>query len=54
MNHELTSVPQDAIDAVFGPWFVLLHLSLHHFVVILFIISNSAEFRAHDAADGAH
>ncbi|TNN43362.1 hypothetical protein EYF80_046450 [Liparis tanakae] len=46
--------PQDAIDAVFRPRFVFLHLSLHDIVILLFIITGPAEFGAHDATDGAH
>lgn len=50
----LTSVAQDAIDGVFSPWVVLVHFPLHNLIVILFIITNSAELWSQDATDCAH
>lgn len=54
INEELTSVSQNAIDAVFRPWLVFLHRPLHDFFILLLILTSSTEFGAHDAADGAH
>lgn len=53
-HEELTSVSQDAIDAVFRTWFVFLNCPFHHFFIVFLILTRSAEFGAHDAADGAH
>lgn len=50
----LTSVSQDAIDAVFGPRLVFVHRPPHHLLLLFLFLTDAAEFRAHDAADGAH
>lgn len=52
-NAALTSVSQDAVDAVFSPWFTFIHLPLHLFVVLL-IVTYSPEFGPNNATDGAH
>lgn len=54
IKRALTSVAQDAINGVFSPWVVFVHFSLHHLVVILFIITNSAELGSQDATDCTH
>lgn len=49
----LTSVPQDALDAVFGPALVLLQLLLLDFVLVLLVVAFHPELSPHDATDGA-
>lgn len=48
----LTSVPQDALDAVFGPALVLLQLLLLDFVLVLLVVAFHPELSPHDATDG--
>ena len=50
----LTSVSQDAIDTVLRAPLVLLQLSLLDFIIVLFILTDSPELGAHDAADCAY
>lgn len=49
----LTSVPQDALDAVFGPALVLFQLLLLDFVLVLLVVAFHPELSPHDATDGA-
>lgn len=52
-SSSLTSVPQDALDAVFGPPLVVLQLLLLDLVLIFLLVASTPELPSHDAADGA-
>lgn len=52
-SSSLTSVPQDALDAVFGPPLVVLLLLLLDLVLVLLLVAFHPELAPHDAADGA-
>lgn len=52
-SSSLTSVPQDALDAVFGPPLVVLLLLLLDLILILLLVAFNPELPPHDAADGA-
>lgn len=53
-SSSLTSVSQDALDAVLGPPLVVLQLFLLHFLFILLIVAFPPELTPHAATDGAH
>lgn len=52
-SSSLTSVPQDALDAVLGPPLVVLQLLLLDLVLIFLLVASAPELASHDAADGA-
>lgn len=51
--YTLTSVPEDALDAVFGPALVLLQLLLLQLVLVLLLVALHPELSPHDATDRA-
>lgn len=52
-SNALTSVSQDAFNAVFGPPVVVLQLFLLDFILILLFVAFAPELTPHDATDGA-